>query len=100
MSPAKKRARTYDLDRTRTAVLAQLGNLRDGVRGFAPDRFALPTGLDGWTVRELLAHVASLADDIAAGLSGPEPQGAVVALLEWPFAAASRATAPHEQAEA
>jgi uncharacterized protein (TIGR03083 family) len=100
MSPAKKRARTYDLDRTGTAVLAQLGHLRDGVRQFASDRLALPTGLDGWTVRELLAHVASLADDMSAGLERPEPEGPAVGLLDWPSAAATRATAPHEQAEA
>ena len=57
MPPAKKRARSYDPAKTRAGVFAQLGNVREAVRGLAPEQLALPTRLGDWTVRELVAHI-------------------------------------------
>ncbi|MFF4603539.1 sterol carrier family protein [Streptomyces sp. NPDC001339] len=60
MSPAKKRARTYDPDKTRAAVLAQLGNVREAVHGLTPEQLALPTRVGGRTVRELAGQIEAL----------------------------------------
>ncbi|CAM5739904.1 Amidophosphoribosyltransferase [Streptomyces alboniger] len=40
MPPAKKRARTYDPGRIRTAVLTQFGTVRQAVRALTPEQLA------------------------------------------------------------
>ncbi|WP_031484393.1 maleylpyruvate isomerase family mycothiol-dependent enzyme [Streptomyces bicolor] len=91
MSPAKKRARTYDPARIRTAVLAQFGNLRQGVRTLTDEQLALPTRLEGWTVRDLAAHVTMAVETVSRNLDRDEPAKAELTLLDWPFATAARA---------
>ncbi|MGQ4514749.1 sterol carrier family protein [Streptomyces sp. DW26H14] len=100
MPPAKKRLRSYDHERTRTALLAQFEHAREAVRGLAPDRFALPTGLGTWTVRELAAHLTMALEAVNQGLEAPEPDGPAVPLLDWPFATASRAAGIADRVEA
>ncbi|MGW1953412.1 sterol carrier family protein [Streptomyces sp. NPDC001920] len=91
MSPAKKRARTYDPAKIRTAVLAQFGNVRQAVPTLTDDRLALPTRLAGWTVRDLAAHVAMGVETVSRNLDRDEPAKAELILLDWPFATAARA---------
>ncbi|MER5434021.1 sterol carrier family protein [Streptomyces sp. NPDC002588] len=93
MSPAKKRARTYDPARTRAAVLAQLGNVREAVAGLTPQQLALPTRLGKWTVRELVAHIGMAVTAIERALDLPEPPKQDATLLDWPFATSASATA-------
>ncbi|GAU66395.1 hypothetical protein SSP35_03_00430 [Streptomyces sp. NBRC 110611] len=71
MSPAKKRARTYDLDKTRTAVLNQLGNVREALQGLTPEQLALPTRAGGRTVRELAGQIEALPAVSGPSASGP-----------------------------
>lgn len=87
MPPAsKKRARSYDSAKTRAAVLAQLGHVRDAVRTLTPEQLALPTRLGDWTVRELAAHIVLVAGTVDRYLALPEPPKLEVPLLDWPFA--------------
>ncbi|MDX5567594.1 sterol carrier family protein [Streptomyces sp. ID05-04B] len=91
MPPAKKRARTYDPAKTRSAVAAQFGNVRRAVAGLTPEQLALPTRLPGWTVRELAAHVTMAVETVSRNIERDEPAKAELTLLEWPFATAARA---------
>ncbi|MFE0255419.1 sterol carrier family protein [Streptomyces sp. NPDC059010] len=91
MSPAKKRTRTYDAAKIRTAILAQFGNVRQAVRTLTDEQLALPTRLPGWTVRDLAAHVTMAVETVSRNLDRDEPAKAELTLLDWPFATAARA---------
>jgi uncharacterized protein (TIGR03083 family) len=93
MPQAKKRARTYDPAKIRTAVLAQFGNVREAVATLTAEQLALPTRLGDWTVRELVAHIGAALSAIGRFLDRPVPgeQGATV--LDWPFATSANAGA-------
>ncbi|GAB2873976.1 maleylpyruvate isomerase family mycothiol-dependent enzyme [Streptomyces deserti] len=91
MPPAKKRPRTYDPGKIRTAVLAQFGNVRQAVRTLTPEQLALPTRLGDWTVRELVAHLGTALGAVARLVDLPEPAKQDGALLDWPFAIAADA---------
>jgi uncharacterized protein (TIGR03083 family) len=100
MSPARKRARTYDPVRTRTAVLAQFEHARRAVRGLTEEQLALPTRLGDWTVRELAVHLAAALESVTRALAAEEPPKADLTLLEWPTATAPRAGAIDEDTRA
>ncbi|MFJ9563642.1 sterol carrier family protein [Streptomyces fuscichromogenes] len=93
MPPARKRTRTYDPGRIRTAVFAQFTNVRDAVRTLTPEQLALPTRLDGWTVRELVAHIGMAVTAVHRALDQPEPAKADAVLLDWPFGTAGNSAA-------
>ncbi|MFI5758211.1 sterol carrier family protein [Streptomyces sp. NPDC051569] len=100
MPPAKKRLRSYDPARTRAAVLAQIGNVREAVRALTPAQLALPTGLGDWTVRELVAHLAMGVGSVKSSFEQPVPAGPALVLPEWPFATAAYAGAISGDVEA
>ncbi|GKQ36889.1 maleylpyruvate isomerase family mycothiol-dependent enzyme [Streptomyces sp. A012304] len=93
MSPAKKRTRSYDPAKIRTAVLAQLGNVRRAAGTLTPEQLASPTRLGEWTVRELVAHIGTAVTAVHRSLDLPEPARQDVALLDWPFATVADAPA-------
>ncbi|MGP4012617.1 sterol carrier family protein [Streptomyces sp. 4N124] len=103
MPPAKKRTRTYDPAKIRTAVLAQLGNVREAVRTLTPEQLAVPTRLGDWTVRDLVAHIGMALGAVVRLLDEPEPARQDGALLDWPSAigadAADIGAYAHELAE-
>ncbi|MCW7991794.1 hypothetical protein XF35_43085, partial [Streptomyces platensis subsp. clarensis] len=87
MPPTKKRAqrvRGYDSAKTRAAVLAQFGHVRDAVLALPPEALDGPTRLGAWTVRELAGHIAWMVDSVPALLAAPEPAQRELALLDWP----------------
>ena len=96
MPPAKKRARSYDPARTRAAVLAQFGGVREAVRALGAEQLALPTRLGDWTVRELIAHIGMALTAVHRALDLPAPPRQDVTVVEWPFATAANATAIDE----
>ncbi|MGW6057105.1 sterol carrier family protein [Streptomyces sp. NPDC055189] len=100
MPPAKKRTRSYDPAKIRTAVLAQFGNVREAVGALEPGQLALPTRLGSWTVRELAAHLTMGLGGATRFLAMPEPPAREVALLDWPFATASAAQQVDEASRA
>lgn len=91
MPPVKKRPRTYDPARTRTAVLTQFTHVRDAVRTLTPEQLALPTRLGDWTVRDLVAHLGMVLRAASRLVELPEPAKADGSLLAWPFAIAAEA---------
>ncbi|MGW7427290.1 sterol carrier family protein [Streptomyces sp. NPDC054813] len=93
MPPAKKRPRTYDPGKIRTAVLAQLADVREAVQGLTPEQLALPTRLGEWTVRDLVAHIGMAVTAVQRALDQPEPAKADAVLLDWPFATSGNSAA-------
>ncbi|QHA05614.1 maleylpyruvate isomerase family mycothiol-dependent enzyme [Streptomyces broussonetiae] len=93
MPPAKKRARTYDPAKTRAAVLAQLGNVREAVRGLGPEQLALATRLGEWTVRDLIAHIGMAVTAVHRALGLPAPLRQDATVVRWPFATTVNASA-------
>jgi uncharacterized protein (TIGR03083 family) len=93
MPPAKKRARSYDSAKIRTAVLAQFAHVREAVAGLTEEQLSAPTRLGDWTVRELAAHFTMAVGAVARGLEMPEPQKHEVPLLDWPFGTATESAA-------
>jgi uncharacterized protein (TIGR03083 family) len=73
MPPAKRRPRTYDPAKTRKAVLAQFGHVREAVEGLGAEQLALPTRLGQWTVRDLAAHLAMAVESVSRALERPAP---------------------------
>ncbi|MEU9856455.1 sterol carrier family protein [Streptomyces sp. NPDC047974] len=100
MPPARKRTRSYDPARTRAAVSAQFGHVRDAVLALPPDALDGPTRLGTWTVRELAAHLTMALDAVVRGLAAPEPAGRGLALLDWPLATATGAAGIDEDVRA
>ncbi|GLF96540.1 maleylpyruvate isomerase family mycothiol-dependent enzyme [Streptomyces yaizuensis] len=84
MPPAKQRTRSYDAVKTRTAVLAQAAALRSAVGTLTPEQLDGPTRLDGWRVRELVAHLSMVLGTLTHALTLPAPPKAGLTLLEWP----------------
>ncbi|MFG2997616.1 sterol carrier family protein [Streptomyces sp. NPDC048340] len=91
MPPARKKPRTYDPAKIRTAVTAQFAHVAEAVRELSPEQLALPSGLGEWSVADLAAHIAWIADSMAAGLARPPAAVAELPAVEWPFATASLA---------
>ncbi|MEV7592462.1 sterol carrier family protein [Streptomyces sp. NPDC089922] len=85
------KTRRYDHARIQTAVTAQFGHVARAVAGLTPDQLARPSGLGEWSVAELAAHVAWIADSLAVGLARPPAAVPELTAVEWPFATASLA---------
>ncbi|MFC8348934.1 maleylpyruvate isomerase family mycothiol-dependent enzyme [Streptomyces sp. NPDC057280] len=90
MPPAKKRTRSYDPAKIRTAVLTQFGHVRQAVRTLTPEQLAGPTHLGDWTVRDLAAHLTMAVGAISNALEAEAPPKRTLALLDWPASTASR----------
>ncbi|MEU9580037.1 maleylpyruvate isomerase family mycothiol-dependent enzyme [Streptomyces chilikensis] len=87
----RKKPRTYDTPRTRTAVLAQFAHVRRAVGALTPDQLAAPTRLGDWTVRDLLAHIAFATGSTSRLLDAPEPPKAELVPATWPATSAAHA---------
>ncbi|MFJ3637126.1 sterol carrier family protein [Streptomyces sp. NPDC090112] len=85
------KTRRYDHARIQAAVTAQFGHVARAVAGLTPDQLARPSGLGEWSVAELAAHVAWIADSLAVGLARPPAAVPELTAVEWPFATASLA---------
>lgn len=107
MPPAKKRARSYDSDKIRAAVLAQFGNVREAVGRLTDEELERPAGLGEWRVRELAAHLCMAVESVnryaeraerpgRPGYADPGGGGPVVTPHEYPFATAAHAVAISE----
>ncbi|WP_419996865.1 sterol carrier family protein [Streptomyces boninensis] len=86
MPPAPKRKpRTYDPKKTWDALNAQVDAVRSAAAGLKPEQLALPSGLPGWDVRTLLAHIVGQIDAVPRLLGEPAaPRGASITdLSTW-----------------
>ncbi|MCX5377024.1 maleylpyruvate isomerase family mycothiol-dependent enzyme [Streptomyces sp. NBC_00091] len=91
MPPGKKKPRTYDPAKIRAAVTAQFGHVARAVGELGPEELDRPSGVGEWSVAELAAHVAWIADSLAGGLARPPAAVAELTAVEWPSATASLA---------
>jgi len=82
----------------RDAALAQYRRLVDVVAVLPEEMFAAPTRLTGWTVAELVAHLAANIHAVSRGLERPEPPSAEVQLVDYYRAAANLAGAVDRRA--
>lgn len=96
MPPVRKRPRSYDSAKIRSAVLTQFDHVRAAVGALTPAQLELPTRLGDWTVRELAVHIAMTVGAVARAAGLPEPAKAEVTLPEWPFTTAVWAGAVDE----
>ncbi|MFE4206751.1 sterol carrier family protein [Streptomyces goshikiensis] len=85
------KTRRYDAAKIRAAVTAQFGHVADAVAELTPGQLARPSGLGDWTVGDLAAHIAWIADSLGAGLERPPAAVAELSVTEWPSATASLA---------
>ncbi|EMF52427.1 MULTISPECIES: maleylpyruvate isomerase family mycothiol-dependent enzyme [Streptomyces] len=93
MPPARKRPRAYDPAKTRKAVLAQFGHVREAVGVLSEEGLALPTRLGAWTVRDLAAHLTMAVESVSRALERPEPPKAELSPLDYASATAAHASA-------
>ncbi|MFB7515810.1 sterol carrier family protein [Streptomyces sp. NPDC056144] len=100
MPPAKKRPRRYDSAKTRAAVLAQFGHVRDAAAALPSEALDGPTRLGDWTVRELLAHLTMVLGSLSQRLAEAEPVRRELALADWPLATAKGAAGIDEDTRA
>ncbi|MEV6012364.1 sterol carrier family protein [Streptomyces sp. NPDC051976] len=87
----RARARTYDPARTWGALIAQVGHVREAVRGLGQEEWGLASGLPGWDVRTLVAHVVRQIAVVEELLAEP-PRGSAVGLTDLDAWAVSTAT--------
>ncbi|GAA3852633.1 sterol carrier family protein [Streptomyces sedi] len=76
MPPARRKPRVHQAERVRDALLAQVEFLRLAVRELPDGQLTRPSGLAGWDVRVLLAHLAEEMDALPRLLARPAPTAA------------------------
>jgi uncharacterized protein (TIGR03083 family) len=69
----RRKPRAYLPERVQEALLAQVENVRLAARQLPPEQQAMPSGLPGWDVRTLLAHIAGQIDALPRLLAEPAP---------------------------
>jgi uncharacterized protein (TIGR03083 family) len=90
MPPRTRRTRHYDPARTRAALLAQVAAVSSAAHALNAEQRALPSGLPGWDVTLLLAHLARQIWAVPELLALPEPDPApvVTELSGWAMSTA------------
>jgi uncharacterized protein (TIGR03083 family) len=90
MPPAKRKPRAYDPTKTWTALTAQVAAVSSAAHRLTAQQLRLPSGLPGWDVRLLLAHIVGQIDAVPRLLSEPaRPRGAPVTdLSAWALSTA------------
>jgi uncharacterized protein (TIGR03083 family) len=67
----------------RAALAGQVEAIRSTVHALTAEELDRPTRLDGWTVRELVAHLGIVLDWVPRYLDAPVPEGEPLALVAW-----------------
>ncbi|NYI05191.1 sterol carrier family protein [Allostreptomyces psammosilenae] len=103
--PSRPRLRRFDPARSARALLAEADAWVEVVRRLADHHRAAelldaPSGLTGWRIRDLLAHVVMGMEEVPARLAEPRPERAEMDLLGWIGATAGAAATVDELARA
>jgi uncharacterized protein (TIGR03083 family) len=69
----RRKPRAYHPQRVGDALLAQVESVRLAAEQLTPEQQAKPSGLPGWDVRTLLAHIAGQIDAVPRLLAEPAP---------------------------
>ncbi|MEU6174516.1 sterol carrier family protein [Streptantibioticus parmotrematis] len=90
---SRRRARVHDPVKTAAALSAQADAVLTAVRGLDASSYGLPTRIPGWTVRDLVVHIALQTEALPRVLGEEPPAGpAGLTLVEWVGATAPLAT--------
>ncbi|NJQ03568.1 sterol carrier family protein [Streptomyces zingiberis] len=94
--PRRPRTRSYDPARTRAALDAEIRAVREAVRVLcaapdAPELLGAPSGLAGWSVRDLVMHLTRTFDALPRLLAVEAPPRAELDLQEFVTAMRTRA---------
>jgi uncharacterized protein (TIGR03083 family) len=83
------RSRAYDPEKIRVAVLAQSEAVLRAAQDLDPAFHGAPTRLGGWTVRDLIVHIARQVEALPEVLAAEPPPGpADLSLVRWTGATA------------
>ncbi|HZG04015.1 MAG TPA: sterol carrier family protein [Streptomyces sp.] len=74
MPPVKRKPRTYDPALVRAGLIAQVESVRTAVHQLTPEQLARPSGLPGWDVHHLVAHIAGQIEAVPRLLAEPPPR--------------------------
>lgn len=91
--------RPVDPARVRTALVAEWRALADFSDALEPDRLKEPSGLTGWTLADLVGHLAAGIEAVPRWLAQPEPTGAPITIEQWAGGTAAAAEAISEMAQ-
>ncbi|MFC4495893.1 sterol carrier family protein [Streptomyces ovatisporus] len=95
MPPAKRSSRppkrTYDPAKVRKALIGQVEAVTAAAHALTAEQRALPSGLPGWDVNQLLVHIALQIDAVPRCLAGPEATagGPELDLSTWALSTAT-----------
>lgn len=86
MATARRKPRSYPPDRVRDAALAQVEFVRLAAHDLTTAQLDAASGLPGWPVRQLLAHLAGEIDALPRLLAEPAPRATrpALTLAQWP----------------
>jgi uncharacterized protein (TIGR03083 family) len=86
----KPRPRSYDPQKVRAALASQVRAVSEAAHGLRTEQLALPSGLPGWDVHHLLAHIAGQIAAVPRLLaeSAPAAVSAEVDLATWALSTA------------
>ncbi|MDB1086002.1 sterol carrier family protein [Streptomyces sp. ACA25] len=73
MAEVRRKPRSYHPDRVRDALLAQVEFVRLAAHALTRPQLSKPSGLPGWDVHTLLAHIAGQIDALPRLLAEPVP---------------------------
>jgi uncharacterized protein (TIGR03083 family) len=79
------------------ACVAQWAQVADAVDVVPDDQFSLPSGLPGWRVAELVAHLAMCAGSPARWLTAPVPERAQATAADYLLCLAATASSVDER---
>ncbi|WTW96405.1 maleylpyruvate isomerase family mycothiol-dependent enzyme [Streptomycetaceae bacterium NBC_01309] len=91
--------RPVDPVRVRTALVAEWRALADVTDALEPARLKEPSGLTGWTVADLVGHIAAGIEAVPRWLGQPEPTGPPITVEQWAGGTAAAAEAISELAQ-
>jgi uncharacterized protein (TIGR03083 family) len=83
MPPAARRPRRYDPAKTGVALVAQVRHVLDASRDLDAKALAGPSELPGWTVHQLLVHIARQIEVVPDVLERAAPGKADLDLARW-----------------
>lgn len=91
--------RPVDPARVRAALVAEWRALADLTDKLDPAQLAEPSGLTGWTLADLVGHIAAGVEAVPRWLAQPEPTGQAITVEQWAGGTAAAAEAISETAQ-
>ncbi|MCF2526685.1 maleylpyruvate isomerase family mycothiol-dependent enzyme [Yinghuangia soli] len=98
-APRAPGIRPVDPARVRAAVVAEWRALAAFTSALTPAELAGPSGLTGWTLADLVGHIAAGIEAVPRWLAMPEPDGPPITVEQWAGGTAAAAEAISDMAQ-